>query len=166
MTGPLWVNVAGLVRGVKEIPGPASNPLILQWAKEIGAPAWYDNDDKAWCAIIVNRVHLACDLPLAGEGYDLLRAKSFLLWGQKLDTPLYGCVMVFTREGGGHVGWLVGESQNFYLIRGGNQDNKVSDAWIRKDRLDHARWPSGVPQTAGPIPLYPDPSGPGSVNEA
>jgi len=165
MTPDLWLNVAGMVKGTREVVGKGSNPLILQWARDIAAPAWYDDDDKAWCAVLVNKVHQVCGLPLAGSGYDLLRAKSFLSWGDPLSTPLWGCVMVFTRDGGRHVGWLVGQSPTAYLIRGGNQGNAISDVWIARERLAMARWPTGVP-LGGPAPTLVTPKTPTSRDEA
>ncbi len=43
-------------------------------------------------------------------------AKSYLTWGEALDTPAYGCIAVFTRVGGGHVGFVVGRRANGDLL--------------------------------------------------
>ena len=79
MTEPLWLTMARLCEGVTERVGPGSNPVILRWAKAIDAPGYAD-DDQAWCAVFANRIALACGLPMAGEGYDRLRARTFAAW--------------------------------------------------------------------------------------
>lgn len=52
-------------------------------------------------------------------------AKDWLDWGVKIDKPVSGCVMIFKRRGGHHVGLYVGENAGFYDILGGNQSNRV-----------------------------------------
>lgn len=139
---PLWLSVARAFVGVTEIPGAASNPAILRWGKDIHAPA-FTNDDTAWCAVWMNRLCMACQLPMAGTGYDLLRAKSFMTWGQGMALPALGCVLVFQRPEGSHVGLYVGERADAYYVLGGNQLNAVSYSWIKKARLKATRWPVG-----------------------
>ena len=54
--------------------------------------------------------------------YPLRECQSYLSWGEKLDRPVLGCVVVFTRDGGGHVGFVVGKSTSGnLLVLGGNQ---------------------------------------------
>lgn len=142
MNDPIWLSVARSFVGIKEIPGLASQPVIVQWAKDIKAPA-YTDDSIPWCAVFLNRVMLACQLPMAGIGYDLLRAGSFKGWGQSLPSPALGAVLVFKRPGGHHVGLYVGERDDAYCVLGGNQSDGVSLAWIAKERLVACRWPEG-----------------------
>lgn len=166
MTEPIWVSVARALIGLREIPGPSSNPVILRWAHDIGAPPWYHDDDQAWCAVGMNRLLLASQLPMAGTGFDLLRAKSFETWGQTLRTPALGAVLVFSRELGGHVGLYFGERPDAYFVWGANQGNAVSFAWVAKDRLTAMRWPPGVTlPTTGVVRLRADGSA-ASTNEA
>jgi len=139
---PLWLSVARAFVGVTEFPGPASNPVILRWARAIKAPTWYDGDDKAWCAVFMNRIFLACQLPMAGTGYGLLRAQSFETWGRPLTSPAPGAVLVFTRPSGHHVGLFWAErAPDAYRVLGGNQDNAVGEARMARDRLTAIRWP-------------------------
>lgn len=165
MLEPIWLIVFRMLIGTPEIPGSQSNPMILQWVKDLKAPAWYDNDDKPWCAVGLNRVFLTCQniltylglLPagmvmVAGTGYDLFRAKTFETWGVPLTVPALGCVMTFVRPEGGHVGLYLGERKDAYSILGANQSNTVGVAWIKKDRLTSTRWPANVPlPTSGRI---------------
>jgi len=144
MKDPRWLAAFRLLHGLQEIPGPGSNPIILRWVKDIGAPSWYDNDDKAWCALAMNRIMLASDLPYSGSGFELLRARSFETWGLPLTVPVYGCLMVFSRPEGAHVGFYLGERKDAYRIYGANQSNTVGETWIAKVRLTATRWPREI----------------------
>ena len=143
MTEPFWLSVGRAFIGLAEVPGAASSPVIAHWARDIGAPAWYDDDDKPWCAVFLNRVMLACQLPMSGTGFELLRAASFESWGVPT-TPRLGAILVFARPEGRHVGLYCGETDTAYHVLGGNQGNAVSLAWIDKARLSACRWPSGL----------------------
>lgn len=145
---PLWLSVARMSEGIAEIPGPASTPVILRWARDIGAPTYFDNDDIAWCAVYGNRLAMAMQWPLSGTGYDLLRARSFTTWGIPLPIPALGAWMVFSRPEGAHVGLYLGETATDYRVFGGNTANAVAAAWIKKPRLIATRWPKGVPLPA------------------
>lgn len=162
---PIWLSVARAFVGVSEIPGPSSNKAILQWAVDLKAPG-FSNDDTAWCAVFMNRLFMACQHPVAGKGYDLLRAKSFLTWGQPLAAPALGAVLVFYRPEGAHVGLYVGERADAYYVLGGNQSNAVTFTWIAKARLAGARWPYGVPLPAPWPVMLADTGAPVSLNEA
>ena len=151
MTTPIWLSVARMTLGIREVPGAANNPLLMQWAKDIGAPEWYDNDGLPWCSVYLNRLMLACQLPLSGKGFELLRASSFMAWGSPLVLPSFGCVMTFRRPEGNHVGLYIGENVTHYRILGGNQGNAVSETWIAKERLTAMRWPTGTPAHEGRI---------------
>lgn len=165
MSEPLLLRIAGLCLGITEVPGRGSNPVIMRWAKDIGAPAFVD-DAVAWCAVTMNRWVMACLYPLSGAGYDLLRAKSFETWGQALAAPALGAVLVFSRPEGAHVGLYLGETTTHFRVRGGNQGDAVSDIWILKTRLTATRWPPGVTlPTTGPILLAAN-GEPASSNEA
>tara|TARA_B100001287_G_scaffold275819_1_gene284584 strand:- start:1685 stop:2185 length:501 start_codon:yes stop_codon:yes gene_type:complete len=89
-----------------------------------------------WCAAFVNAV-------LADSGMTNLEdmkhpqpltARSFLDWGEAVDLPLPGDIVIFPRgtEGWqGHVGFYVGWEQDeegkvFWKILGGNQNDSVS----------------------------------------
>ncbi|RZL82832.1 MAG: hypothetical protein EOP66_04490 [Sphingomonas sp.] len=60
-----------------------------------------------------------------------------------------GVTLVFGREGGGHVGFYVGEDDHAYHAIGRNQSNSVCITRIAKSRLIAARWPRVVPVKGG-----------------
>lgn len=162
---PFLLRVAALCVGLSEIPGASSNPVILRWARDIGAPKDYRNDDTPWCAVAMNRWAQACGYPLSGSGYDLVRAKSFATWGQPC-TPTLGAVLVFERPEGHHVGLYAGEGPTAFYVLGGNQGNAVSYTWIARSRLIACRWPSSVAPPSSPQTVLVAGTGPLSGNEA
>ncbi len=125
--------------GTIETPGPKSNPVILAWAKELGGPvgSWYDDDAEAWCGL-----YMAVCVLRAGyvppAGFNALRALQWARWGRQVATPMLWDVLVFKREGGGHVGLYIGEDKDAYHVLGGNQSNAVSITRIRKNRFHAA----------------------------
>lgn len=152
MKEPLWLSVMRLLDGIQEIPGAKSNPVILNWVMLIGAPAWFDNDDKAYCALCANAVLYSCHMPMARhvdpakrDGYDLLRAKTFEKYGVAITTPALGCIMTFHRPQGDHIGFYLGENKDAYYVYGANQSNTVRASWILKERNTAMRWPTDVP---------------------
>jgi uncharacterized protein (TIGR02594 family) len=166
MKEPIWLSVARAFEGLVEVPGTGSNPVILHWADALGIRDIYGNDDVAWCAVFASRIAKACDLPLPGKRYDLLRARSFELWGRALTLPTLGSWMVFKRAGGYHVGWYLGERADAYRIWGGNQKNTVGAIWKAKAELTACRWPDGYPLPLTGAIWLTDTGGPVSVNEA
>ena len=166
MKTPLWLTVAQAFEGLAEIPGPTSNPVILRWARDIKAPAFFNNDDIAWCAVAMNRLAMALQLPLSGTGFDLVRARSFATWGIALPLPTLGAWMVFSRPEGAHVGLYLGERSDAFLILGGNTRNQFTSAWLKKERLIATRWPVGVPLPTLERVLLTDSGEPVSTNEA
>lgn len=164
MTEPIWLSMMRLVEGLNEIPGPLSEPVIMKWAKDIGAPG-YVNDDMAWCAVCMNRIMLASQQPMAGTGYDLLRAWSFETWGREC-VPTLGAIMVFNRPGGSHVGEYLGERSDAYYVIGGNTGNAVAATWIAKERLTACRWALDVTLPINQRVFLTADGRPVSVNEA
>lgn len=139
---------------IQEIAGPRSNPAILKMARDIDAPKWFDDDDHPWCAVYANHKLWSCHLELSGTGFELLRAKSFATYGVTLSQPALGCVLVFSRPEGFHVGFYLGENATAYRVWGGNQSNQTGAAWILKSRCIATRWPTTVAlPTGGPVLL-------------
>lgn len=138
---PAWVVLARRLIGVHEIEGDEDNPEIVQMWKDIKRGGIKD-DETPWCAAFVGAM-------LERSGVVSSRfesAKSYLTWGLRLQEPTYGCVAVFTREGGGHVGFVVGrDADGRLLVLGGNQGDAVNIKAFHTARVDGYRWPIGVP---------------------
>jgi uncharacterized protein (TIGR02594 family) len=145
----IWFKEALRLLGTRETPGVGSNPTILHWATDQGIP--YKGDDIPWCGLFVGHC-ISSTLDRESTPTRVLSARAWGAFGIKTK-PTPGAVMVFWRQspdsGLGHVGFYAGEDDKAYRIVGGNQSDSVSLAWIAKDRLVDARWPSSV---SAPIP--------------
>ena len=158
---PSWMILARSYIGLKEIPGPRHNSKILDWLAKLGA--WWADDETAWCGAYVGHCIKESGLPVPTHWY---RARAWSDYGSTLSLGRLspGAVLVFTRPGGGHVGFYVGEDDNHYHVLGGNQSNAVNVMRILKSRCTAARWPKGVPVILGPVRMAT--RGPVSQNEA
>lgn len=166
-----WIAWALLQVGTREIVGPRHSPVIMGWVRELGAKALgiqVNDDETPWCgtfaAIVMKMARLSIPA-IAVRASQWGRAGNY---GRELLAPRPGCIMVFTRNGGGHVGFYMGETRTHYRILGGNQSNSVSEAWIAKDRLAEGgmRWPKGVPLPAAHRIHLKSDGKPASTNEA
>ena len=117
-----WMVEAKKYVGLKEIPGAKHNSTILNWLKEL--KAWWSEDESPWCGVYVGHCFKSCGLAIPKY---YMRAKAWADgWGIKIDKPIPGCVVVFERTGGGHVGIVTGiNSKGNLIVLGGNQGNMV-----------------------------------------
>lgn len=147
MTSPnelAWV-AAGRERiGVHEIKGVKHHPLIISmWTLTFQATnqkQWIKDDETAWCGAFAGyclaKADLAKHIPK-----DFYRAKSWADVGTALNKPAYGCIVVFNRAGGGHVGIVVGKDQRGnIMVLGGNQSDAVNIKPFATDRVIAYRW--------------------------
>lgn len=133
--------------GIHEVPGPGDNPIILQWAKETGLYKPYKHDATAWCglAMAVVAKRAVKELPPANP----LWALNWAQFGNKVaDGAKLGDVLVFKREGGGHVALYIGEDEECYHCLGGNQSDMVNIVRKPIDRIYAIRRPSYINQPA------------------
>ena len=148
MIEPGWMVPARAKIGIREAPGAANNPTIMGWVKTVGARVIgmaYSADSIPWCGLFVAQCVTEVGLKPPGIA---VRAKSWATWGDACQ-PQIGCILVFSRDGGGHVGFYVSESTHEYCVLGGNQGDAVSFTWIPKDRCIAVRWPKGAYQHGG-----------------
>lgn len=162
MSDPRWLTVARKYIGVAEIPGPRENATIQSWLRKL--KSWIKSEDVPWCGTFVAAVMQEAGLPYPRE---FPRAKAWADYGSRLQTHVLapGAILVFVRDGGGHVGFYVGEDSANYHVLGGNQGNAVSVTKISKSRLLASRWPKGEPVIGKPVLLAMD-GRPVSRNEA
>jgi len=143
---PVWMREARRYMGLKEVPGKQSNSTIMGWAKRMGGwvASFYIDDDIPWCGLFVNN-SIAVTLPQEPLPANPLGALNWIKFGKALTLPCLGAILVFRRDGGGHVGFYVGEDETHYHVLGGNQSNSVSITRILKTRLVGIRWPTTGP---------------------
>jgi uncharacterized protein (TIGR02594 family) len=136
----LWIDEAKSHKGLKEIKGLQTNLTIKSWL--IKLKAWWNDDETAWCGTFVAHCIKSAGIQLPKHWY---RALDWLNWGVEISAPCYGCIVVFNRKGGGHVGFCVGKDKTGrLLILGGNQGDAVSIIPFSTDRVAGYRMPIGI----------------------
>ena len=131
------VAIARKYIGLTEIKVLNRHPTIDAWAKTLSGK-WLLG--QPWCGTFCAQVFKE-----AGLGHkipkEFFRAKAWENVGTKLDKPAYGCVVTFTRDGGGHVGIVVGKTKAGMLkVLGGNQSNAVNIADFDPKRVTAYCW--------------------------
>lgn len=124
--------------GVVETKGAGNTPAIMAWAKALGGDVAkvFTADSIPWCGLFVAYVAMRAGKPVPASP---LWALSWASWGTKAPAAQLGDVLVFKRDGGGHVGLYVGEDASAYHVLGGNQGDAVSITRIAKSRCVAAR---------------------------
>jgi uncharacterized protein (TIGR02594 family) len=119
---PTWMPVARGEIGVKEVPGPGDDPRIVEYLQStsLGSPE-NQNDETFWCSAFVNW----CIEEVSMEGTNSAWARDWLNWGKKISTPVVGCITVFSRDSGGHVGFFIERKDGLIYVLGGNQHDCV-----------------------------------------
>lgn len=88
----------------------------------------------AWCAGFINSIEKA----LGREGTGKLLARSFLKYGEKVERPKPGDIVVLKRgllPWQGHVGIYVKTIGDEVLVLGGNQSNMVCQKYYPKKKV-------------------------------
>ena len=133
---PPWMPIAEAELGVKEDPDEGENPRVIEYHAATRLKATLDS--VPWCSSFACWV-----MEQAGINHpESARARAWLRWGEKLLTPVYGCIVVFDRgHGTGHVGFFIGFDGEKLKVLGGNQSNAVNiQSWPRYKVLGF-RWP-------------------------
>ena len=120
---PPWLTLAAAEIGVREVAGAGTNPVIAGYWRDARLRGIKD-DAVPWCA------GFACAM-LERAGFKSPRADSatsFLSWGVLLQKPQLGCIAVFRRQGGGHVGFVCGVYEGGVYLLAGNQGDAVNIA--------------------------------------
>ena len=144
---PAWLLYARQDIGVRELKGAPTNERIAAWLYSLGA--WWRDDETPWCGLAVAAWMQATGHPLPNHWY---RARAWLQWGTPLSSPAQGCVVVFERDGGGHVGLVEAmDDTGRLLVLGGNQRDAVSVAPFETSRVLGYRWPPAIPLPSAPL---------------
>lgn len=155
--------------GTLETAGPNNNPNIMRWASEVGVKGWYTQDSIPWCGLFIGICAKRAGYPFSAA--KLLAAREWVNWGNviKKDGAMLGDVLIFTRNGGGHVGLYIGENATHFCVYGGNQSDAVGFTWIVKTRLYAVRrspFKIGQPSNVRKIYINMDTGDVVSTNEA
>lgn len=143
---PPWLDVAQAQLGVKEAPGAASNPEVLKYyrATTLGGKP---DDSIPWCSAFANW----CMEKAGYRGTRKANARSWLDWGEHLEEPRLGCVVVLWRgdmqSSQGHVAfYFAARGKDKIVLLGGNQADRVCYSQYGVGRVLEYRWPSDAEQ--------------------
>ena len=139
MTRPAWLAVAEQDIGIRPFPLGQSNPRITEYHQTTNIRGY---DDKAsWCSSFVN--WCLAQVGIAGTGSAL--ARSWLEWGESLETPRPGCIAILSRDDPaswkGHVGFFLRADDEFIHLLGGNQLGAVREHFYPRSSVLGYRWP-------------------------
>lgn len=121
MSKPKWLEIAEFEIGVKEVTG-GENPRIIEYHSTTTLRA--KEDEVSWCSSFVNW----CMKQAGIKGTGFANARSWLDWGQKLEYPIEGCIVVLKRgvnPKSGHVGFFINKKNGWVKVLGGNQSDQV-----------------------------------------
>jgi uncharacterized protein (TIGR02594 family) len=176
--GPRMILEALKLYGTLEGPGDANNAKILAWADEVGqsfdsnyarwVADFYNKDSIPWCGLFMAVVAMRGNpdkRPERNPPANFLAALSWAAFGVPTPTPGLGDVLVFVRQGGGHVALYVGEDDTAYHVIGGNQSDQVNVTRIAKSRRYAIRRPAYNVQPANVRPIRLAAQGGLSTNE-
>ena len=166
---PKTVRIGLSLFGTTEVVGRGSNKTILDWRDTLNQSGvkitGYSDDDIPWCGLFIAFVTF-----LRGSAAEVVEgplwAQNWKHYGKPADKASLGDILVFVRNGGGHVGIYIGEDIDCYHVLGGNQSNKVCITRIQKSRCIAVRRPPyrNQPETVKPYRL--SATGTVSKNEA
>lgn len=133
---PRWMTIAKKELGVKET--RESNKRIEEYHRSTGLKGDLIHQDTPWCASFTSWCLEQSGIVSKKSAW----ARSYLGFGVKLETPRYGCIVVFKRgKDSGHVGFWVDENSYQIKVLSGNQNNSVCYQWYLKSNLLGYRWP-------------------------
>ncbi|NTG86221.1 TIGR02594 family protein [Agrobacterium rhizogenes] len=149
-TLPPWVVLAQTKAGLNEVRDNKELSTFLRSdGSTVGDPA-----RVPWCGDFVETC-IAVTLPREPVITNPYWALNWLKFGLVIpeDQPVMGAIGVATRDGGGHVFFVIGHDQNYFHILGGNQSNSVSIEKMDKGRVVGLRYPSTYPKPDNAMPF-------------
>lgn len=134
---PSWLQRARREIGVKEVPGPRSNQVVVNYFRDAVAAGMADS--VPWCMAFVNAM-----LERSGyRGTRSLAARSALQWGERLAKPIPGAIGVWPRGKAwqGHIGFVDTIERGHVWLISGNQHDAVTRARYPIATALGWRWP-------------------------
>lgn len=144
---PPWLLEGRSKKGLTE---GATRTSLIKWLRSDGETLG-DPAKLPWCGDFVQTC-LALTLPAEVLPVNPYYALNWQNYGDKIE-PCLGAVLVFSRDGGGHVGFYEGESGPYFTVLGGNQSNSISIARVAKNRCVAVRWPRTYPRPSRIVPV-------------
>ena len=140
-----WIAEAKKHLGKREVGNTNTSKDIEQWQQYLlGFPIKKGHYlyGVAWCGTFVAYCLKKCGLTIGNSiPTNWFRALDYTTKGTLLKAPCYGCVAIKTREGGGHVTFVVGKTKQGKLVcLGGNQGNSVCYATYDVSSFKEFRW--------------------------
>ncbi|MDO6777199.1 TIGR02594 family protein [Shewanella sp. 3_MG-2023] len=154
VTKAFWMKTAVNEVGESEVAGAKANPQILEYFK---ASKFWGSDDSggqnAWCGSFVAWVMKQNNFEPVKNAF---RAKEWTNFGKPIYKPVYGAIGIKSRQGGGHVAFVVGQSAdgNYLFMLGGNQSNSVKVSKYKKEVWDDFVVPSNFDASSTHLPIY------------
>ncbi|MDF0598453.1 peptidoglycan-binding protein [Psychromarinibacter halotolerans] len=144
---PPWLNELGKVIGLHEV---RDNGALTAWLRSDGRTLG-DPAALPWCGDAAETAMLRAlpNEPVVPSTNDNpYWARHWQGFGKPCGRVL-GAAVPMSRDGGGHIAFLIGVSLDGQAIRcrGGNQSNMISDAWFDADRALTYRWPVSYPES-------------------
>ncbi len=144
MTTPAWLALARADTGVHEYPGAArDHPTIIGYFQNVGTP-WFEHDEVPWCAAAMGSWFKDCGIAIPAAN-EVARARAWADWGERLDKPKPGAVMVLRRGSDpskGHVTLFERDlGGGRFMGLGGNQGNAVDSDPFKHADVIAIRWP-------------------------
>lgn len=175
---PAWLLEMRALTGLTEASGSADNPRILAMRDTIAATypdmaaycATYQHDETPWCGLCAAYCMTKAGIrpvwgPTDTDRWLWAQAWEDLEWGYEISTPRPGCIVVMTREGGGHVTLYERTEGSYYVCRGGNQSDMINESKYAISTVIALMWPkaAGAPPPAPRRTIEKGDSGPDVV---
>ena len=132
---PTHIMFAALELGVKETLPFKPNPRINEYFQACGGLDL--NETFSWCSAFV--AFCLRKAYVVGFPKEACNSQYWLKEGTKVDEPQVGDIVVFSdknKDGFGHTGFFIDETERSVLVLGGNQKNQVCYMWYKKDGKD------------------------------
>lgn len=124
--------------GTMEVPGIENNKRILEYHKAAGVHNL--SDAVPWCGSYVSFCMKSIGQILPNSPWV---SRMWMGWGVGITQPSFGCVVVLKRgktEWTGHVGFLMDENKDDFVLVSGNVNNAVRISKFPKSDLLGMRW--------------------------
>lgn len=132
-----WMEIAKAEIGQKEISGSKHNSRIVAYHAATTLKA--TDDETPWCSSFVSYCLEKAGIASTKNAW----ARSYLNWGKKIESPVKGCIVVFSRGAdSGHVAFFEEDEGSQIKVLGGNQGNEVCYDTYPKSRLLGYRLPN------------------------